>query len=121
MTRSILLTGLLLAALLPPAGPVAGAELRVSRYSMPMVVGPHPKLWRYNAPNQKLPFARSARAQAVWDTGACWSQCGATCAWDLNACLYQDTQGRCLLFTDACDRYCQRACRTQGGPLLPIE
>ncbi len=121
MTRSILLTGLLLAALLPPVGPVAAAELRVSGYAMPAVVGPHPPIWRYNSSYQALPFERSARAQAVWDSGACWSQCGATCAWDLNACLYHDTQGRCLVFADACDRYCQRSCRTQGGPLLPIE
>jgi hypothetical protein len=121
MTRSILLAGLLLAALLPPAGPTAAAELRVSRYSMPAVVGPHPPVWRYNSPYQEAPFARSARAQAAWDAGACWSQCGAYCAWDLNACLYQDPQGRCLVVTDACDRYCQRSCRTQGGPLLPIE
>ena len=122
MKRSIVMTFLLLASfLLAPAGPLAAAEHGVSRYSMPVVVGPHPPMWRYNAPNQELPFARGARAQAVWDAGACWSECGATCAWDLNACLYQDTQGRCLVFTDACDRYCQRACRTQGGPFLPFD
>jgi hypothetical protein len=122
MKRSIVLIILLLAGLmLAPTGPVAAAGLKASHPSEPMVVGPHPKTWRYNAPNQELPFTRSARAQAVWDSGACWSQCGASCAWDLNACLYQDTQGRCLLYTDACDRYCQRTCRVQGGPLLPIE
>jgi hypothetical protein len=122
MKRTIVLTTLLLAGVvLAPTGPLAAAGLKASRYSMPMVVGPHPKPWRYNAPNQELPFSRSARAQAVWDSGACWSECGATCAWDLNACLYQDTQGRCLVFTDACDRYCQRTCRTQAGPFLPFD
>jgi hypothetical protein len=122
MTRSLILTVLLLAGfLLPPAGPSVAGQLRGSRYSMPAVVGPHPRVWRYNAPQQEPPFERSERAQAVWDAGACWSQCGAYCAWDLNACLYQDTQGRCLVYTDACDRYCQRACRTQGGPFLPLD
>jgi hypothetical protein len=122
MKSSIVLIALLLAGLwLLPSAPAAAAELRVSGYSAPAVVGPHPPVWRYNSPNQELPFARSARSQAVWDSGACWSQCGAVCAWDLNACLYQDTQGRCLIYTDACDRYCQRTCRVQAGPFLPFE
>jgi hypothetical protein len=121
MNRSIVLTVLLLAGVLLSPGPGAAAEPGLSRYSMPAVVGPHPKIWRYNAPNQELPFARSTRAQAVWDSGACWSECGAACAWGLNACLYQDTQGRCLVYTDACDRYCQRSCRMQGGPFLPFD
>jgi len=120
MPRFILLAVLLLAGLLP-AGTAAAAELRMSRYAAPPVVGPHPPVWRYNAAPQPLPFPRSARAQAVWQAGACWSECGATCAWDLNACLSQDTQGNCLVFTDACDRYCQRTCRAQGGPFLPID
>ena len=122
MKRSIVLTVLLLAGLLlPPAKPASAAELRVLRYSAPAIVGPHPPIWRYNSQNQELPFTRSARAQAVWDSDACWRECGATCAWDLNACLYKDTQGRCLVYTDACDRYCQRTCRKQAGPFLPFD
>jgi hypothetical protein len=123
MRRSIVLTILLLLAglLLPPAGSAVAAELKVSRYSAPAAAGPRPPIWRYNSRNQALPFPRSARAQAIWDSGACWSQCGAYCAWALNSCLYQDTQGRCLAFADACDRYCQRTCRAQAGPLLPFD
>jgi hypothetical protein len=118
MPRSFVLALLLLPGLvLPFLGSATGAELRVSRNS---VVGPHPPVWRYNAPNPP-PFARSARAQTVWDSGACWSECGAYCTWALNGCLYSDTQGHCLAYTDECDRYCQRSCRTYGGPLLPIE
>jgi hypothetical protein len=119
MARPFAIAGLLLAGLLfPLAGPAAAGE---RAYSAPAVVGPHPAPWRYTAPNP-LPFERSVRAQTIWDYGACWSECGAYCAWALNSCLYEDTQGRCLAYTDACDRYCQRSCRSgYGGPFVPIE
>jgi hypothetical protein len=68
---------------------------------------------------QPLPFPRSEAAQSIYAGGACWSECGAYCARGLAGCLARDTQGRCLRLTDRCDRYCQNACRTQGGPLLP--
>ncbi|HTQ82518.1 MAG TPA: hypothetical protein VMI47_04555 [Pseudolabrys sp.] len=76
-------------------------------------------VWRYNAPNQTLPFPRSERSESVWASGACWSECGAHCTWGLAACITRDAQGHCLKLGDACDRYCQRECRSQGGPLLP--
>jgi hypothetical protein len=121
MPRAIALTILLLAGLLlPAAGPAAG--LRVSHYAaVPPVVGPHPLVWRYNGPPQPLPFPRSERAQSVWASGACWSECGSYCAWHLNGCLHHDSQGICILYSAACDRYCQRACRDRGGPFLPID
>lgn len=68
-----------------------------------------------------LPFPRSERAQSVWASGACWSECGAYCAWGEAGCLTRDSQGQCLKLTDTCDRYCQRQCRTSGGPLLPLD
>lgn len=68
-----------------------------------------------------LPFPRGERAQSVWASGLCWSQCGAVTTWDLNACLAADAQGRCLKRADAGDRSCQRQCRTSGGPLLPLD
>jgi hypothetical protein len=66
-----------------------------------------------------LPFPRSERAQAIWDERACWSDCGAHTAWGMAACLERDSQGRCLRLADKSDRYCQRACRTSGGPFVP--
>ena len=66
--------------------------------------------------------SRAASApQSVWASGACWSECGSYCAWGMAGCLERDAQGQCLKLTDKCDRYCQRECRTSGGPLLPIE
>jgi len=67
-----------------------------------------------------LPFPRSERAQAVWGETTCWQDCQRTCAWGLTECLHRDAQGVCLQITDRCDRYCQRSCRSQGGPYLPI-
>lgn len=77
--------------------------------------------WRMTAQRDALPFPRSERAQSVWGSGACWTECGSYCAWGQTACLERDAQGQCLKLTDKCDRYCQRECRTSGGPLLPIE
>lgn len=70
-------------------------------------------------PAKTLPFARSARSQSVWASGACWNECGAYCTAGLVGCLKRDAQGQCLQATDRCDRYCQNQCRTEGGPLLP--
>lgn len=75
----------------------------------------------HTARGDGLPFPRSERAQSVWESGACWTECGSYCAWGLAGCLERDAQGQCLKLTDTCDRYCQRSCRTSGGPLLPID
>ena len=125
MPRAIIPTLLLLAGLLLPAatGQAAAAELRLTRYAAPpgLVVGPHPPVWRYYRQPRALPFERSEQAASVWASDACWKDCRAACAWDLNGCIHYNTQGLCILYSAACDRYCQRDCRTQGGPLLPFE
>ena len=77
--------------------------------------------WRYNARNSELPFPRSEQAQSVWASDRCWKECGSYCAWGMAGCLQQDSQGLCLKLTNKCDRYCQRECRTTGGPFLPFE
>jgi hypothetical protein len=72
-----------------------------------------------NVAIEQLPFPRSERAQSVWASGRCWSECGSYCASGQTECLQRDGQAVCLKRTDRCDRYCQRTCRTSGGPLLP--
>jgi hypothetical protein len=104
---ALVLGGIVLAG----AGPATAADLKPMEASS----------WRMTAPRDVLPFPRSERAQSVWASGACWSDCGSYCAWGLAGCLERDAQGRCLKLTDSCDRYCQRECRTSGGPLLPID
>ena len=78
-------------------------------------------VWRYNRHSPEPPFPLSERSQSFWASGACWSECGSYCAWGLAGCLQADAQGRCLKLADKCDRYCQRECRSRGGPLLPLE
>jgi hypothetical protein len=99
-----LMLGLLGGILLPPVSAANAADVQLSRYGVQQA-----------AP----PFSRSERAQSVWASGACWSECGSYCAWGMAGCLERDAQGLCLKLTDRCDRYCQRECRTSGGPLLP--
>jgi hypothetical protein len=103
----LILIALLLGGMaLPAAGPATASDGKPIRYA---------------TPGHELPFPRSERAQSVWASGACWSECGSYCAWGQAGCLQRDAQGTCLKLTDKCDRYCQRACRGSGGPLLPIE
>ena len=105
--RAVVLFGLLLVGIL-----VAGSARALD--------GKAPS-WRYNAHNPDLPFSHSRRAEAVWASAACWSECGSYCGWGVAGCVQENAQGRCLKLTDKCERYCQRQCRTWGGPLLPIE
>jgi hypothetical protein len=71
--------------------------------------------------SRALAFARSDRAQSVWASGVCWSECGSVTTWNLAACLERDGQGHCLKRADSADGSCQRECRSSGGPLLPID
>jgi len=114
MKYAIVLLGLLLGGILMPvAGPAAAADLQ------PYAVAGQQS---YAAPGrlQVVPFPRSDRAQSVWASRACWSECGAYCAWGMAQCLERDSQGYCLSQTDRCDRVCQSQCRTRGGPLLGL-
>ena len=111
MKRALVFLVLLIAGAWPPsAGPAAASDMKAAAH-----------VWRYNAPGRELPFPRSGRSQSVWASNACWDDFGSYCTWGMAGCLQADTQGRCLKLTDRCDRYCQRECRTRGGPLLPIE
>jgi hypothetical protein len=86
----------------------------------PAVAG-EPAVWRYDRHSTEPAFPLGERAQSIWASSACWSDCSASTAWNLAACIELDRQGHCLKRADAADRACQRACRTRGGPLLPID
>ncbi len=64
---------------------------------------------------------RSPAASLVWAGDACWRGCAMDCGRHYQACLSVDAQPNCTAQNDACDRFCQRACRLYGGPLLPID
>jgi len=76
---------------------------------------------RYGRNSTEPTFPLSERSQSIRASGTCWSDCGVSTAWHLAACLKQDKQRHCLKRADAADRVCQRACRSRGGPLLPID
>lgn len=101
-----------LTLLLGLAGAVRAAELGRDG----VAATGRPEIWRYDRHSNALPFPRSARSQSVYAASACWSGCQSYCTWGEAACLQVDAQGRCLKLTDRCDRYCQRECRTRGGP-----
>ena len=107
MKRAVVLIGLVFGGIMMPRADLAVAAERA-------LAPPAARV-------QILPFSRSPRAESVWASGACWSACQAGCTWDLPACLQVDSQGRCLKYTDACDRACLHGCRTHGGPYLPID
>ena len=112
MTRALILIAVLLTGI--GAATAADVSYRPSLYG--------PSAYRQSLERPLvLPFPRSERAQSVWASGACWSECGSYCAWGEAGCLTRDAQGQCLKLTDTCDRYCQRQCRTSGGPLLPLD
>ena len=108
MKRTGILTGLILIGIVVTGLPAEAVDGRAPP-------------WRYNAHSSDLPFPRSGRAESIWASGTCWTECGSYCAWGLAGCLKEDSQGRCLKLTDKCDRYCQRECRTRGGPFLSVE
>jgi hypothetical protein len=120
MLRAIAIVVMLVGASQLSVNPAPADDYRVSGYAVPPVVGPHPPIWRYDALNPP-PFARSARAQAL-DSKTCWRECSAYCAAALGGCVYEDSQGRCLAFTDSCNLDCQRSCRGYtSGPFLPLD
>ncbi|MGE0563908.1 MAG: hypothetical protein AB7O50_05280 [Pseudolabrys sp.] len=74
-------------------------------------------------PATVLPFPRSERAARVWDARGCWSVCQSSCTAGQAACLKSgaEPQADCVASTDACDRACQRDCRSGAGPFLPFD
>ena len=104
MRRAAVLIGLMLGSIVLPGGELAAAE-RVPA----------------TASAQVLPFPRSPRAEIGVGSRACWSRMPIDLHLGPRRLPAVDSQGRCLKHTDACDRACQRDCRTRGGPYLPIE
>ena len=95
--------------------------LLLGALSSPPATAGDAQVWRYSKHDPAPAFPLSGRAESVWASGACWSECGSTTTWKLVACLDRDAQGRCLKRADADDRACQRTCRSRGGPFLPID
>ena len=67
----------------------------------------------------KTPYPQSRRSTSVWVSDACWRDCSASCTWKMEACVRAGNADACRPQLDACDRSCQRECRSPwSGPLL---
>jgi hypothetical protein len=64
------------------------------------------------------PYPAGKRAASVWASDACWRDCKTSCTWQMESCLAATDADACRPHLDACDRACQRSCRTRGGPFL---
>lgn len=72
-----------------------------------------------NGPVHVSPYPQSGRSMTVWNRDACWSSCTADCKWRMTGCVSSADPDACRPHLDACDRSCQRSCRSfWQGPLL---
>jgi hypothetical protein len=100
---------LLIAGLVAPAA--AGEYTLANR---PQVIFPGPN----GGVAHVSPYPAGKRAAAIWASDACWRDCKTDCTWKMEACLAASDADTCRPHLDACDRACQRTCRTRGGPFL---
>jgi hypothetical protein len=91
-----------------------GAAARAGEYAL----ANRPEVSFKGGPVHVSPYPMSKRAAAVWASDTCWRDCTAACNWEMKSCLRADDADACRPQIDACDRACQRSCRTRGGPLL---
>jgi hypothetical protein len=78
-----------------------------------------PALSFKNGPVHQTPYPQGERAASVWANDACWRDCRSSCAWKMEYCVRSAAPDSCRPQLDACDRSCQRACRSAwSGPLL---
>ena len=106
---------MLAALLVLIAGLVAPAAAGGYKYeNRPEVVFPAPK----GGIAHISPYPMSKRAASIWVSDACWRDCSRDCTWKMEYCVRGSDPDACRVHLDACDRSCQRSCRTRGGPLL---
>lgn len=66
------------------------------------------------------PYPWSRRAAKIRLAERCWRACLAESARDFQACLRVARPTACVAGNAAADRYCLRACRLGGGPLVRL-
>jgi len=116
--RTLALLFALFAGLLAPGAPdraLAGDYTYENRPSVVFPGGP-----KGSGIVHVSPFPAGKRAASIWAADACWRDCSRDCTWKMETCVRATDIGAdaCRPHLDACDRACQRSCRTRGGPLL---
>ena len=71
-------------------------------------------------PAHSGPYPWSRRAAKIRRADRCWRGCLADTGRDFQACLQVARPTDCVAGNAAADRYCLRACRLGGGPLVPL-
>jgi len=92
--------------------PAAAGDYSLANRPAVVFPGPHGGIVHIS------PYPAGKRAAAIWASDACWRDCASSCAWKMEQCVLATDADACLPQLDACDRSCQRSCRTRGGPLL---
>ncbi len=67
------------------------------------------------------PYPASKFAAAVWSDDYCWRTCTGQSGWRYQDCWRVNGPEACRQDLDANNRFCQRTCRSRGGPLLPLD
>jgi len=103
--------------------PLVAALLLIAGLLTPAAAGDYspanrPEVSFNGGPVHVSPYPMSKRAAAVWASDTCWRECTATCNGNMEYCVRAGDADTCRPHLDACDRACQRDCRTRGGPLL---
>jgi hypothetical protein len=117
---AIALVGSFILACMATGGPAAadsGNPIRFESYKMehrPKVVFPGRQIHR-------SPYPASKFAAAVWADDFCWRTCTGQSGWRFQDCWRVKGAAACRDHLNADNRYCQRTCRSQGGPLLPLD
>jgi hypothetical protein len=93
------------------AGPAAAGEYSLEKRPEVVFKGGHV---------HRTPYPQTQRSTSVWVSDACWRDCSASCTWKMEACVRGGGDAdACRPYLDACDRSCQRSCRSPwSGPLL---
>ena len=85
----------------------------------PYSLATRPELVFKGGTKRITPYPQGKRSTAVWSFDSCWRGCTSSCNWTMVSCIRASDADLCRPHLDACDRSCQRSCRSIGaGPLL---
>ena len=77
-----------------------------------------PEVTFRDGPAHMTPYPQSGRSATVWNRTACWNDCSTDCKARMTGCMTSASPDACRPHLDACDRSCQRSCRSfWQGPL----
>ena len=67
------------------------------------------------------PYPMSKQAAAVWGDDYCWRTCTGESGWQFQDCWRTKGPEVCRQLSEANNRFCQRTCRSRGGPWLALD